>query len=58
MRGVARYWKKEVPTHWQMVGNGRWYRIVIGKVESLKQAARYKTDHGLKKAMIILVRGR
>ena len=54
MRGVAQYWKKEVPANWQMVGNGRWYRIVTGKFESLKQAARYKTDHGLKKAMIIL----
>ena len=52
-RGVAKYRKKAVPAHWQMVEAGQWYRIVAGKFESPKQANDYKTDHQLKGARVI-----
>ncbi len=52
-RGVAHYRKNGVPAHWQIINDGRWYRIVSGKFENFRQATRYKTDHGLKTAMVI-----
>jgi type II secretory pathway predicted ATPase ExeA len=52
-RDAARYRKKGVPAHWQMVENGQWYRIVAGKFKDRKQAARYQRAHGLNAAMII-----
>lgn len=52
-RSVARYRKKGVPAHWQMVGSDRWYRIVSGKFKDLKQATRYQRTHGLNAAIII-----
>jgi hypothetical protein len=50
---VARYQKKGIPAHWQMVGKNRWYRIVSGKFEDIDQATRYQRTHGLNAAIII-----
>lgn len=52
-RGAARYREKGVPALWQMVEDGRWYRIVAGKFENRSQAARYQRTHRLNTAIII-----
>jgi type II secretory pathway predicted ATPase ExeA/cell division septation protein DedD len=52
-RSVARYQKKGIPAHWQMVGKNRWYRIVSGKFEDIDQATLYQRTHGLNAAIII-----
>lgn len=52
-RAVERYRKKEIPAHWQVVGDKQWYRVIAGSFENMVQAGRYGNDHGLKKALII-----
>jgi cell division septation protein DedD len=52
-RSAARYREKGVPAHWQLMKNDRLYHLCAGKFETPAQAARFRKDHGLVKAVII-----
>ena len=53
-RSIAHYREKAIAAHWQAVEAGQWYRVVAGKFESRDQAVRYRDDHQLKEARVIL----
>jgi len=52
-QSAARYRKMGISAHWQLMEKDHLYHLCTGKFETPAQAARFKKDHGLRKAAII-----
>jgi hypothetical protein len=52
-QGAARYRQMGISAHWQLMEKDHLYHLCAGKFETSTQAAHFKKDHGLGKAVII-----